>query len=113
MAKMQNHETKKVKVTPKSGNTIPDILTQNKMITGETTMNMNAREIRRAMSFGNVVEVGEGTEIPLDTRNFNDAPAATAPSEDSQDETPSPLSEGTGDGTPTEGGDEPSEDPVE
>lgn len=88
MAKMNNHETKTVKVTPKRGNTIPDILTQNRMITGETTMAMNVREIRRAMSFGEVAEVSGSTEIPLNTRNYNDAPTPASTPEASGESDP-------------------------
>lgn len=73
MAKMKSYETKKVKVTPRKGNSIPDILIKNQTIDGETTMNMNAKEIKRVMHYGSVAGISEsGTETSLNPRNFDD-----------------------------------------
>ena len=73
MAKMKNYETKKVKIIPKKLNSIPDILINNKLIKEETIMDINTREIERAMHFGTVSALSEtGEETSLNTRNFDD-----------------------------------------
>lgn len=74
MAKMKNYETKKVKIIPKKLNSIPDILRNNKRIEEPMIMELNKKEIQRAMSFANVASVSKDEkETLLDTRNWNDA----------------------------------------
>ena len=57
--KMGITDTKKVKIYPKEKRFIPDLLEKNGHIEESTEMDLNVKEITRAMSNAVVTEVGE------------------------------------------------------
>lgn len=75
MSKMSNFGTKKVKVSPAKNKFVSDILRNNKRIEEPMVLELNKKEIQRAMSFANVTSVSKDEkETLLDTRNWNDMP---------------------------------------
>lgn len=75
MSKMSNFETKKVKVSPAKNKFVIDILRNNKRIEKPTVLELNKKEIQRAMASATVSNVDKnGKETPLNTRNWNDVP---------------------------------------
>ena len=110
MVSMESNETKKCKIVPKKYNYIPDLLIQNKRIEKETTMNLNPKEIKRAMAYADVFAIGELDEETLLTPlNFcykddtvsEDAGDEEEPEEEETLEEESPKAEGS---SPTEDG---------
>lgn len=78
---------KKCRIIPKVG--VPDILKLQR-IEYPCVMELNEREIRRAVSFATVYEIlTDGTEVLLDEYNFDDIHEAT--------ETPIPPDQGIAD----------------
>lgn len=76
MSKMSNFGTKKVKVSPAKNKFVSDILRNNKRIEEPMVLELNKKEIQRAMNSAAVTSVSkDGKETPLDTRNWNDVPA--------------------------------------
>lgn len=75
MSKMSNFGTKKVKVSPAKNKFVSDILRNNKRIEEPMVLELNKKEIQRAMNFANVTSVSKDEkETLLDTRNWNDMP---------------------------------------
>lgn len=75
MSKMSNFGTKKVKVSPAKNKFVTDILRNNKRIEKPTVLELNKKEIQRAMASATVSNVDKnGKETPLNTRNWNDVP---------------------------------------
>lgn len=65
------HSLKKCRVVPKKCG-IPDIL-PNKRIFEPMVLELNKKEVRRAMSYAEVSEIlSDNSEIPIDEENFND-----------------------------------------
>ena len=67
---MANTTYKTCKVYPAKGKRIPGVLPNNKVITEPGTYDLNFKEIRRCMNFGDVFEVTANGEVLLDERNY-------------------------------------------
>lgn len=74
MSKMSTTDIKECTVTPRVKTGIPDILPNNKLITEETTLNLNRNEIKRAMSMGTVTVDDEA----LNTETWDNAGTTTS-----------------------------------
>ena len=63
--------TKTVRIVPRYDMGVPDL--ERESIHEEVTMELNLKEIIRAMNYADVYEILEdGSEVLLDTENFND-----------------------------------------
>ena len=97
MISMESNETKKCRIVPSKYNYIPDLLLRGKRIEEEITMELNPKEIQRAMTLADVFAVAEdGTETLLTPLNFYLKEETT---EDSEEESGSEEPEEPGDGT--------------
>lgn len=71
MVSMESNDTKTCRIVPKKYNYIPDLLLQNKRIEEETTMDLNPKEIQRAMMLADVyAQDDSGEETLLTPLNF-------------------------------------------
>lgn len=67
---MANATYKTCKVYPAKGKRITGILPNNKAITEPGTYDLNLKEIRKCMNFGDVFEVTANGDVLLDERNY-------------------------------------------
>lgn len=91
MVSMESNDTKNCRIVPKKYNYIPDLLLQNKRIEEETTMDLNPKEIQRAMMFADVYAQDDGGgETLLTPLNFylkDEEEAAEDESEETEPDT--------------------------
>ena len=98
MISMESNETKKCRIVPSKYNYIPDLLLHGKRIEEEITIELNPKEIQRAMTLADVFAVAEdGTETLLTPLNFCLKEETTEDSEEEGGGSEEP--EGPGDGT--------------